>query len=249
MVQQKEKARAASAAQVRRALRKLASPERAIGVARFFKTGKGEYGEGDVFIGCTVPQQRTVAREFRHLPLAESGKLLASKIHEERLTALLILVRQFESAREEGLRRRIFGLYLKRLRHINNWDLVDSSAAPLIGGWLADKDRKLLDELASSRQLWHRRIAIIATFHYIMAGSAEDALRIAEKLLADSHDLIHKAVGWMLREVGKRVSPATLRRFLRQHAATMPRTALRYAIERFPAEERARWMQMRAQPK
>jgi hypothetical protein len=230
------------AAAVRGALRVFSSPERAAFVARFFKTGKGEYGEGDIFLGCTVPEQRRVARQFRTLPLSESEKLLTSKIHEERMTALIILVHQFTSAPDEGVRARIFRLYMKRLRHINNWDLVDSSADYIVGGWLADKDRALLDELAASKPLWSRRIAMIATFHFIKRGAAGDALRIAAKLLAHREDLIHKAVGWMLREVGKRVSPATLRAFLKQHAATMPRTMLRYAIERFPAAERARWM-------
>lgn len=213
---------------------------------RFFKCGKGGYGEGDVFIGCTVPDQRRVARELGALPLAEVDELLVSRIHEERLTALLILVAQFERARAEAVRRRIFRLYMKRLRYINNWDLVDASAPTIVGGWLCDKDRTLLDELAAATHLWSRRIAMIATFHFIRQGSAEDALRIAEALLGDRHDLIHKAVGWMLREVGKRVSPAALREFLAKHAGTMPRTALRYAIERLPAAERKRWM--RAQP-
>jgi 3-methyladenine DNA glycosylase AlkD len=231
-----------TAAAVRRALREFASPERAIAVARFFKTGKGEYGEGDVFIGVTVPEERQVARHFRALPLTEADKLLTSRIHEERITALLILVDQFVAAKDERVRGRIFRLYMKRLPHINNWDLVDTSAADIVGRWLADKDRTLLDELAASKHLWTRRVAMIATFHSIRNGSADDALRIAARLLDDEHDLIHKAVGWMLREVGKRVSAAKLRTFLKQHAATMPRTALRYAIERFPPAERRRWM-------
>ncbi len=236
----------ATAVEVRRALRRLASRERAAGVARFFKTGKGQYGEGDRFIGCTVPQQRLIARQFRALPLAEADELLTSKIHEERLTALLILVHQFNTSSSEAARRRIFRLYLTRLTHINNWDLVDTSAEHIVGGWLADKDRGLLDELALSRHLWSRRVAMLATFHYIKKGFADDALRIAAKLLGDRHDLIHKAVGWMLREVGKRVSPAYLRAFLQQHAGRMPRTMFRYAIERLPARERSRWMSVPA---
>ena len=234
-----------TAASVRRALRQFASPERAIGVARFFKTGKGEYGEGDVFIGCSVPEQRIVARQFRALSIAAADELLTSKIHEERATALLILVARFNASPDEAVRKRIHRLYLKRLPYINNWDLVDSSAEYLVGGWLADKDRGVLDRFARSKHLWTRRVAMLATFHFIKAGSADDALRIAALLLDDRHDLIHKAVGWMLREVGKRVSLTPLRAFLKRHAATMPRTALRYAIERLPAAERAKWMAIR----
>src|SRR5262245_34596548 len=192
----------ATAADVRRALRQFASPERAANVARFFKTGKGEYSEGDVFIGCTVPEQRLVARQFRTLPMAEADELLTSKIHEERLTALLILVAQFNKGADDAIRGRIYRLYLKRLAFINNWDLVDSSAEYIVGGWLADKDRAILDRFARSKHLWTRRVAMLATFHYIKEGSADDALRIAAMLLGDRHDLIHKAVGWMLREVG-----------------------------------------------
>jgi 3-methyladenine DNA glycosylase AlkD len=235
----------ATASDVRRALRQFASPERAANVARFFKTGKGQYGEGDVFIGCTVPEQRLVARQFRELPLAEADQLLMSKIHEERLTALLILVNHFTKATDDAVRGCIYRLYLKRLPYINNWDLVDSSAEYIVGGWLADKDRAVLDRFARSKHLWTRRVAMLATFRYIKQGSADDALRTAEMLLGDPHDLIHKAVGWMLREVGKRVSAAKLRAFLKEHVTAMPRTALRYAIERLPAAERARWMAIR----
>lgn len=235
----------AIAVDVRRALRQFASPERAANVARFFKTGKGQYGEGDVFIGCTVPEQRAIARQFRDLPLAETDKLLKSKIHEERLTALLILVHQFTKATDDAVRGGIYRLYVQRLPYINNWDLVDASAEYIVGGWLAAKDRAVLGRFARSKHLWTRRVAMLATFHYIKQGSGEDALRIAATLLDDRHDLIHKAVGWMLREVGKRVSPATLRTFLKAHVRAMPRTALRYAIERFPAAERAEWMAIR----
>jgi 3-methyladenine DNA glycosylase AlkD len=235
----------ATAADVRRALRQFASPERAVNVARFFKTGKGQYAEGDVFIGATVPEQRLVGRQFRELPLAETDELLASEIHEERLTALLILVHQFTRATDDAVRGRIYRLYLKRLPYINNWDLVDCSAEYIVGGWLADKDRSVLDRFARSQHLWTRRVAMLATFHYIKKGEADEALRIAEALLGDRHDLIHKAVGWMLREVGKRVSPAKLRAFLKEHVTAMPRTALRYAIERFPAAERAKWLAIR----
>jgi 3-methyladenine DNA glycosylase AlkD len=211
------------------------------GALRFFKCGPGEYGENDTFIGVTVPAQRKVARQFRDLPLEEADRLLTSRIHEERLTALFILVDQFDRG-DDRERGRIVRLYMKRLPFINNWDLVDSSAAQILGGWLADKPRGPLVRLARSTHLWSRRVAIIATFHFIHRGEHRDAIRIATILVNDEHDLIHKAVGWMLREVDKRASPAALTAFLHRHAATMPRTMLRYAIERLPAERRAHWM-------
>jgi 3-methyladenine DNA glycosylase AlkD len=228
------------------------------GAMRFFKCGPGEYGEGDVFMAVTVPAQRAIARRFRDLPLAEVDRLLTSRIHEERLTALIILVHQFTRG-DDRCRRQIFALYMKRLRFINNWDLVDTSAAQIVGGWLADRPRPstvlraapsevegrgLLDRLAGSKHLWSRRVAMIATLHDIQRGEHRDAIRIATILVNDRHDLIHKAVGWMLREVGKRASEAALTTFLERHAATMPRTMLRYAIERRPAAERARWMSL-----
>ena len=232
-----------SALAVRRALQAQARPDRVAGAMRFFKSGPGEYGEGDVFIAVTVPAQRVIARQFSDLPLEEVDTLLASRIHEERLTALLILVHQCTRG-DERLRKRIFTLYMKRLRFINNWDLVDSSAPQIVGGWLADKPRGQLDRLARSRHLWSRRVAMIATFHSIQRGDHRDATRIATILVDDTHDLIHKAVGWMLREVGKRSSETALTSFLERHAATMPRTMLRYAIERRPATERRRWMSL-----
>jgi 3-methyladenine DNA glycosylase AlkD len=230
-----------TAAAVRRALRAHAHPNRVPGVMRFFKCGPGEYGEGDVFIGVTVPAQRTIARQFRDLPLAEVDVLFTSRIHEERLTALLILVGQFHRG-DDRRRGRIFRLYMRRLRFVNNWDLVDSSAAPIVGAWLADKPHHLLDRLARSKHLWSRRVAIIATLYFIQRGDHRDAIRVATILVNDRHDLIHKAVGWMLREVDKRADPAALKEFLTRHAATMPRTMLRYAIERLPEGERRRWM-------
>lgn len=266
---------------VRRALRERADPVRARGAARYFKTGPGEYGEGDRFIGVTVPAQRAIARRFRDLPLPETDRLLQSPIHEERLTALLILVDQFTRPTSDARQRdRIFRLFLRRLRFVNNWDLVDSSASVIVGGWLCrgcaanpgpqrgtnQRGRKaahdrlaarpqaglapqarqtdLLTRLARSKDLWSRRVSMIATAHFINHGEYGDAIRIATLLVDDEHDLIHKAVGWMLREVGKRASEDALRAFLTQHAATMPRTALRYAIERMPASERARWRRM-----
>lgn len=236
-----------TAGAVRRALRTKADAARAVNVARFFKTGPGEYGEGDRFIGVTVPAQRAVARQFRDLPLADTDALLTSPIHEERSTALLILVDQFSRSSDPRVRDRIFRLYKKRLRFINNWDLVDTSAAPIVGGWLASKTRHtdathLLERLARSTHLWSRRVAMIATLHFIVRGDHRDAIRIATVLVHDKHDLIQKAVGWMLREVGKRASADALRQFLTMHAATMPRTALRYAIERLPPAERQTWL-------
>jgi 3-methyladenine DNA glycosylase AlkD len=235
----------ATAAATRRALRQHANPTRAAGVARFFKSGKGEYGEGDRFIGVTVPEQRRVARQFRTLPLDDVAALFTSRIHEERLTANFILADQFTCG-DEAARRRIVRFYLKHLPHVNNWDLVDTSADPIVGGWLLDKPRAVLDRLARSKHLWSRRVAIMATFRFIKSGESDGTLRIARTLLHDDHDLIHKAVGWMLREVGKRVSIADLRGFLSRHAAEMPRTMLRYAIERLPEIERRRWMAAKA---
>jgi 3-methyladenine DNA glycosylase AlkD len=229
-----------TAALARRALAQFASPERAVGASRFFKTGKGEYGEGDVFVGCTVPECRLVAKEFRALPLAEVEKLMMSRVHEERAVALFILVAQFERAPDE----KIFQLYRKRMAYVNNWDLVDLSAPAIVGGWLAEQPRGLLDTLAQSKVLWYRRIAMVATFYFIRRGEWQDAIRIAGRLVKDEHDLIHKAVGWMLREVEKRASAEALERFLRRHAATMPRTMLRYAIERLTPAEKERWMKM-----
>ena len=239
---------------MRRALREQARPQHVAGALRFFKCGPGEYGEGDRFLGVTVPAQRRIARRFRDLPLNETDALLQSPFHEERLTALFILVGQFVRTDDDRIRGRIFRLYMKRLRFINNWDLVDSSAAQIVGGWLADKPassaaggRALLDRLARSPHLWSRRVAMIATLHFISRGEHRDAIRIATRLVHDEHDLIHKAVGWMLREVDKRASPEALRTFLSRHAATMPRTMLRYAIERLPVVERRRWMKMAGQ--
>jgi 3-methyladenine DNA glycosylase AlkD len=226
---------------VRQALRAHARPDRVAGAMRFFKCGPGEYGEGDVFIAVSVPDQRAIARRFADLPLEDVDTLLTSRIHEERLTALFILVRQFTHG-DERTRRQIFTLYMRRLPFINNWDLVDSSAAQIVGGWLHDKPRGLLDRLARSKHLWSRRVAMIATFHSIQRGDHRDATRIATVLVNDPHDLIHKAAGWMLREMGKRASEGALTEFLERHAATMPRTMLRYAIERRPPAERLRWM-------
>ncbi|MEJ1962397.1 MAG: DNA alkylation repair protein [Gammaproteobacteria bacterium] len=238
-----------SASLAKRALRQFGSPQRAAGVTRFFKAGKGEYGEGDVFIGCTVPECRLVAKEFLALPLAEVDKLITSRIHEDRLVALLIMVSRFERSKDEAERKKIFQLYRRRMAFVNNWDLVDGSAPYLVGPWLEDKPRGLLDTLAKSKVLWYRRIAMVATFHFIRHGESEDAIRIAGLLVDDRHDLIHKAVGWMLREVEKRASAEALDGFLERHAATMPRTMLRYAIERLTPAQKAKWMGFASAPR
>lgn len=234
-------------ASVRAALREVATEARATSSRRFFKTGKGEYGEGDVFIGVSVPDQRKVARAHRGLPPTGIESLLASKIHEERLTALLILVDAFTRAKKDPVEREaIHALYMRRLDRVDNWDLVDSSAPQILGAWLLDKDRSVLDGLARSKHLWTRRVAMVTTQCFIRNGEADDALRIAELLVGDEHDLIHKAVGWMLREVGESVGLVPLRGFLARHAATMPRTMLRYAIEKLAPAERTKLMAMRA---
>ena len=227
---------------VRARLRAVATPERAAGAQRFFKTGKGEYGEGDRFLGVTVPDLRRIARECQELPLREVRRLLTSEWHEERLLALLILMRQFERG-DQHAKDTIYDAYLRSTRHINNWDLVDCSAPGIVGSYLAGRNRAPLRQLAKSSSLWERRMAIIATFHFIREGEFDETLRIAEMLLGDRHDLIHKAVGWMLREVGSR-DLAVEERFLDQHAAAMPRTMLRYAIEKFPEPLRKRYLQM-----
>lgn len=230
-----------TAAAVRLALRLEATPARAAAGRRYFRTGPGEYGEGDVFIGVTVPAQRVVARAFRALPLGQALLLLRSKVHEERLTALIILVDKFRNA-DEASRAEIVRAYLASTRFVNNWDLVDTSAPQILGAWLLARDRRVLRRLARSRSLWERRIAMLATLAFIAQGEHEDAFEIATLLLADEHDLLHKAVGWMLREVGQRVDPELLRAYLHEHATDMPRTALRYAIEHFPKAERDRWL-------
>ncbi|MFO0663701.1 MAG: DNA alkylation repair protein [Polyangiaceae bacterium] len=234
-----------TAADVSKALAEAATPERAKAGAWFFKTGKGEYGEGDVFLGVTVPQQRRIARAHASLSLAEVKRLLRSKLHEERLTALFILVRQYVRS-DATTKRDIYEFYRANLRSVNNWDLVDSSAPQIMGAHLlalpSRERRVVLDPLAKSTSLWERRIAILSTHAFIGAGDAKDAFRIATILLRDEQDLIHKAVGWTLREVGKRISADVLRTFLEKHAARMPRTALRYAIEHFSPKERKTWL-------
>jgi 3-methyladenine DNA glycosylase AlkD len=226
---------------IRALLRRQADGSRAASLQRFFKTGPGEYAEGDVFIGVNVPQVRTICRECRGTTVEDIQSLLGSPVHEERLLALLLLVDAFKSG-TDAERRRIYRLYLASTPFINNWDLVDCSAAHIVGAWLQNRPRAALTRLARSRSLWERRIAIIATQHFIRRREFDDTFRIADILLEDDHDLIHKAVGWMLREVGNRDGRAE-RTFLKTRYHRMPRTMLRYAIEKFPERERRAFLQ------
>jgi 3-methyladenine DNA glycosylase AlkD len=226
---------------VRADLREHADPDDAVNLMRFFKTAPGQYGDGDQFLGIRVPVLRRLARTHRALPVDDALTLLTSKWHEERSLALFLLVGHYKRADQAG-KQRIHDAYLANTNHINNWDLVDCSAEHIVGPHLDPNDVRLLDELAKSDDVWERRIAMLATFHWIKQKEFGPALHIAERLLHDDHDLIHKAVGWMLREIGNR-DGETERRFLDKHGATMPRTMLRYAIEKFPEAERRRYMQ------
>jgi 3-methyladenine DNA glycosylase AlkD len=226
--------------QLRARLQDAANPSSVAILQRFFKTGPGEYAEGDVFIGVKVPALRSICRDCGSVSSSEVRDLLRSRVHEERLLALLLLVRDFRVADEAG-RRQIYDLYLANTKYINNWDLVDASAPAIVGGYLEARNGAPLRRLAKSKSIWERRIAIVATQHFIRQGDFADALAIADVLLDDDHDLIHKAVGWMLREVGKRDGVA-LRNFLKPRCRRMPRTMLRYAIERFPDAERRRYL-------
>lgn len=230
-----------SLAGLKAAFEAAADPAKAALLARFFKTGKGEYAEGDRFLGLTVPATRAIVKKHRALPLSDIRALLRSPWHEHRLAALLLLEEQFRRGNPE-LREKICGLYLANTRFINNWDLVDLSAPRIVGAWLKDKDRSPLYRLAKSRLLWERRIAMLSCFAFICDGDPADALKIARLLLADSHDLMHKAVGWMLRETGKRCSEKILLDFLKANYPRLPRTTLRYAIERFPEIKRKKFL-------
>lgn len=259
------------AEQVKNSLKKLSSKKKAEVNQYFFKTGKGEYGEGDKFIGVTMPEMRSVAKEFVDLSFVEIKKLLDSKIHEHRMTGLIILTYKFEkrdprktclsgrqgeddnirSGDDGDIRKKIFNFYLKNTKAINNWDLVDVSCPNIIGEYLLylpsenkDKDRKILYKLSKSKDLWEQRISIVSTWSFIRKGDFEDTLKISEILLNHEHDLIHKAVGWMLREVGKKNKDGELllKKFLKKHYKKMPRTMLRYAIEKFPEKERNRYL-------
>ncbi|MBW2412391.1 MAG: DNA alkylation repair protein [Deltaproteobacteria bacterium] len=226
--------------EIKNKLHKLGDVKRAEQSTRYFKTGPGEYGEGDIFWGIPVPELRKLSRTYRDIPLETAAKLLQSPIHEERMLALLILVMQYAKA-DAKVQKRVYTLYLKNTPYINNWDLVDLSAHYIVGPFLTDKSKKPLYRLAASRSLWERRIAIMATFHYIRRHTYSETLKIAEMLISDKEDLIHKAVGWMLREVGKR-DLQTEEEFLKPRYKDMPRTMLRYAIEKFPAARRKRYL-------
>ena len=225
---------------VRCKLRKLANKEKAKVLRGFFKNGPGQYGEGDVFLGITVPVLRKRATGDRGAQLADAGLLFRSKIHEERLFALLLFLHAYLSG-DDPVKKKIYHLYLKNTRSINNWDLVDLSAPNIVGDYLANKSRRPLYVLAKSHDLWKKRIAILSTFHFIRQNDFSDTFKISRMFIRDNHDLIHKAVGWMLREVGKR-DMRSEERFLKQHYRKMPRTMLRYAIERFSEAKRKKYL-------
>ena len=225
---------------LRREMAAAADPAKAKALAGYFKTGKGQYGEGDVFIGLMVPASRRIAARYADLGFGDVERMLASKVLEERLIALLMLVRRFQHG-DEAMKKRVFDFYLAHADRANNWDLVDLSAHKIVGAWLADRPKGLLTSLAKSRNLWRRRIAVVSTFAFIRDGRFAESFRVADLLMRDGHDLIHKATGWMLREVGK-CDKAALVAFLKPRYWTMPRTMLRYAIERFPEAERKRYL-------
>lgn len=214
----------------------ISNLEHAAQLQKYFKTGKGEYGEGDLFLGLRVPEIRRIAKKYRKISISEASEFLQSQFHEERLLSLLVLADLFQKANEED-KKMIYELYLKNTKLINNWDLVDTSAGCIIGGYLFTRDRKPIYDLATSKDLWERRMAIMATSYFIAHDEFADTLKVAEILLADQEDLIHKAVGWMLREIGKRDFEVE-EKYLKEHYKDMPRTMLRYAIEKFPEEKR-----------
>lgn len=230
-------------ADVQDALKKVSNKKKAESNAWFFKTGKGEYGEGDTFIGVTVPEQRKIAKHFfESVSLSELSKLLKSKVHEHRFTALEILVFKYNQAEDKKEQKQYVDFYLKHLKWVNNWDLVDTSAYLILGEWLSSrKDRKILYRLARSNNLWENRVAIIATYAFIQKDDFDDTLNISALLLGHEHDLIHRAVGWMIREVGNR-DIKTEEQFLKKCYKNMPRTMLRYAIEKFPETKRQRYL-------
>lgn len=226
--------------QFERQLKAAGNPERAVFSARYFKTGKGEYAEGEIFLGIPVPVRRKISLQYRNLTLADIKTLLRSKIHEYRAAALDILAAQYKRG-DEKQRKRIVKFYLSNTRCINNWDLVDASSRPILGEHLKTNPRNILNKLCRSKNLWERRIAIISTLALISAGELEDAFRLAEALLADKHDLMHKAVGWVLREAGTKDQKRLLK-FLETNYARIPRTTLRYAIEHFPPDQRKKML-------
>jgi 3-methyladenine DNA glycosylase AlkD len=226
--------------ELKKEMQDAANPLQSKLLSGFFKTAKGEYGEGDVFLGIKVPVQRAIAKKYTNLGLEDIQKLLSSKIHEHRLTALFILIDLYKLSDSAG-KKRIFDTYLANTKNINNWDLVDLSASNIVGHYLLDKKRDVLYKLAKSKHIWERRIAVLATYTFIRSGQFDDTLKIAEILLSDTHDLIHKAVGWMLREVGKRDQKVE-ESFLKKHYQQMPRTMLRYSIEKFDEKKKKFYM-------
>ena len=233
-----------SATQVVKEIQALSNRGRAHDLQKFFQTAPGQYGEGDVFLGLTVPQVRTVAKEYKAISLNEIDLLIRSKFHEVRLCGLVILTLQYKAAKERKTKKKLFDLYMEAMTdgYINNWDLVDVTA-PIIGEYLIDSDDPyvLLYKLAKSKSLWQRRVSMVFTFAFIRSGDIEPTFEMAEKLLHDKHDLIHKAVGWALREAGK-LNGIALRNFLSAHSHEMPRTMLRYSIEKFSERERKKWL-------
>lgn len=230
--------------QIKKDLASLADPEYAQHGQRFFKTGKGEYGYGDKFIGIRMPDLRVLTKNYIDLGFVDISKLIKSKIHEERLAGLLILVNQYKAAKEETQKDRIYNFYIKHFKHINNWDLVDVTCPHIVGPHLMNKNRKVLVDWARSEHLWTKRIAIVSNWWFIRNGDISSVFKISRILLNDEHDLIHKAVGWMLREAGKKDRKA-LEKFLQRHYENMPRTMLRYAIEMFPESRRQKYLKGR----
>lgn len=225
---------------LRKSIRKIAKKHRAKSNAWFFKSGKGEYGEGDKFLGLTMLEQREIVKTFKGLALVDIKKLLDSKFHEERMIGLLFLVQMYKAG-DDKVKKDIFDFYIKNRKSINNWDLVDVTTPRIVGDYLKDKNKSLLYIFARNGNLWERRIAILATFAFIKEGNLKDSFKISEILLTDNEDLIHKATGWMLREVGKKDTHA-LEAFLTRYIKTIPRTTLRYAIERFPEKKRKEYL-------
>ena len=225
---------------IQRKLKQLGSKEKAKILQRFFKTGPGEYGEGDAFIGIKVPELRKLAKEYDGITTPQVKRLLTSAIHEERLLSLFILVRKYEKG-DDAEKKGIYDLYLNHTKYVNNWDLVDASAQHIVGAFLMNKKKEPLYRLAKSTDLWERRISVLATFYFIKHDKFTETLKIAQILLTDREDLIHKAVGWMLREIGNRHLPAE-EKFLKKHYKKMPRTMLRYAIEKFPESKRQKYL-------
>lgn len=219
-------------------LKKESKPEQAKILQRFFKTAPGEYGEGDIFLGIKLPIQRQIAKKYYHLNLNDLQNLLDSKIHEHRLVALIILLHKYKKSENK---KEIYEFYLSNTKNINNWDLVDLSAHKIIGDFLVDKPRDILYKLAKSKDIWEKRISIISTFAFLPKNQFKDSIKISKILLQDKHDLIHKAVGWVLREIGKK-DITLLENFIKENYSKMPRTTLRYAIEKFPEEKRKRFL-------